>query len=400
MRLTKILILMLLFASSAWAESATVWIGMDHPNNGEREGIYRSTLDLDSGALERPVLAAEIYGPEFLTLHPRGNVLYAACQVDMGVGAVAAYRISDDGRSLNLLNIEPTGAGQACHVAVDRSGHCLFSAQYGDGTISAYKLSADGRISPGKTRRHSGSGPNRLRQEGPHPHWVGTDPKNHFLFVPDLGSDQVLIYRFDPSTFELTAHGAGRSPAGSGPRHLVFHPNGRFVYVVNELKVTVTGFRYDAAAGTLNEIQTADMLREKPKVQSTAAEICIHPSGRFVYASTRGDDSIMSFRIDSETGRLSIIEREPIRGSHPRNINLDPTGKWLLAAGRDSNTISVFRIDQDSGRLIYSGHTVNSPAPICIEMQLAKQSRPGGRGCRRAAFSSTHAAQQELRPPN
>jgi 6-phosphogluconolactonase len=305
-------------------------------------------------------------------LHPNGKVLYAACKLDKGTAAVAAYKIANGSQSLTLLNDVSTGGGQACHVAVDRIGHCLFSAQYGDGTISAYKLSADGQIAAGVTIRHSGSGPNRERQEGPHPHWVGTDPKDHFLFVPDLGVDQIVIYKLDPSTCRLTRHAAGHSPPGSGPRHIVFHPNGRFAYVANELKISVTAFRYDAAAGGLDEIQTVNMLSEKPKLQSSAAEICMHPSGRFVYTSTRGDDSISAFRVDSETGRLSFIEREHIRGSHPRNFNLDPTGKWLLAAGRDSNTVSTFRIDQESGRLVYSGHIVNSPAPICIEMQPQK----------------------------
>src|SRR4029077_2617283 len=165
----------------------------------------------------------------------------------------------------------------------------------------------------------------------------------------------------------------GHCPPGSGPRHLVFHPNGRFAYVVNEMKITVTAFRYDSTAGTLEEIQTIESLPEKlRKLPSTAAEIYIHPSGRFLYASTRDDDSITLFQVDPETGRLTFIEKEPIRGSHPRSFNLDPTGKWLLAAGRDSNTISVFRIDPKTGRRVFNDQIVNSPSPICIEMQTVR----------------------------
>jgi 6-phosphogluconolactonase len=269
------------------------------------------------------------------------------------------------------LNAVPTGGGQSCHVAVDRSGHCLFSAQYGGGNISALPLASDGKILPHSTLiRHTGSGPNRERQEGPHPHFVGTDPENHFLFVPDLGSDQVIIYKLDPEKCSLKPHGAGHCPPGSGPRHLVFHPNGRFAYVVNEMKITVTAFRYDPTAGTLEEIQTIESLPQKDKkLPSTAAEVYIHPSGRFLYASTRNDDTITTFAVDPETGKLTFVEREPIRGSHPRSFNLDPSGKWLLAAGRDSNTISVFRIDQNTGRLIFNDQVVNSPSPICIVMQ-------------------------------
>jgi 6-phosphogluconolactonase len=373
MRFYRIAVSVWLLSSTVYAEQAAVWIGMSEPQHREREGIYQATLDLKSGALQQPVLAAEIGMPEFLTLHQNGKLLYAACRLKNGEGGVAAYKIADDARTLQLLNTEPTGGGQACHVAVDKKGRCLFSAQYGGGSVTAYPLAPDGRILPRSSFiHHTGTGPNHLRQEGPHPHWVGTDPANRFLFVPDLGSDRVVIYELDPTTCILKPHGAGRCPPGSGPRHLVFHPNGRFAYVVNEMKITVTAFRYDGAAGTLEEIQTIDSLPEKlRKLPSTAAEIYIHPSGRFLYASTRDDDSITLFQVDPQTGRLTFVEKEPIRGSHPRSFNLDPTGKWLLAAGRDSNTVSVFRIDQGTGRLIYNEKIVNSPSPICIDIQAA-----------------------------
>jgi 6-phosphogluconolactonase len=218
--------------------------------------------------------------------------------------------------------------------------------------------------------RHTGRGPNRERQEGPHPHFVGTDPENHYLFVPDLGADQVVIYKLDPEKCSLTPHGAGHTPPGSGPRHFVFHPDGRFAYVVNELAITVTAFRYDPAAGTLAEIQTIASLPEKDKkLPSSAAELYIHPSGKFLYASTRNDDTITTFAADPKTGKLTFVEREPIRGSHPRAFNLDPGGKWLLACGRDSNTISVFRIDQNTGRLTFNDQVVRSPSPISIDLQ-------------------------------
>ena len=210
-----------------------------------------------------------------------------------------------------------------------------------------------------------GNGPNRERQEGPHPHWVGTDPANRFLFVPDLGSDQVMVYGIDKARAPLKAHGSGHCSPGSGPRHFVFHPNGRFAYVINELTITVTAFSYDSAAGTLDEIQTIDSLPEKVhKVFSSGSEICIHPSGHFLYAANRGDDSITVFGVNPETGRLTYVEREPIRGSHPHCFNLDPSGKWLLATRHDWNTISVFRINAQLGRLVYNEQIVNSPAPL------------------------------------
>jgi 6-phosphogluconolactonase len=342
--------------------------------NGEREGIYRSTLDVEKGTLTRPTLAAEIRMPEFLALDPSGKRLYAACLLQNGEGGVAAYEISDDSRTLRLLNTMPTGSGQSCHVAVDRTGKCLLSAQYGGGNVAALPLAPDGKIRPHASLiQHTGSGPNRVRQEGPHPHFVGTDPANRFVFVPDLGSDKVVIYELNPDTAKLKPHGAGHCPPGSGPRHFVVHPNGKFAYVVNEMKITVTAFRFDPQAGTLEEIQTIDALPEKDrKLPSTAAELYIHPSGRFLYASIRNDDTIAVFRVDPDNGHLTFVEREPIRGSHPRSFNIDPSGKWLLAAGRDSNTISSFRIDPDTGRLVYTNQNVSTPTPICVEIQAAR----------------------------
>jgi len=371
MRIITSVISTILLVSAAQAEQTAVWIGMSAPTHGEREGIYVAMLDTKTGALTRPKVVAEVGMPEFLALHPNGKRLYAACRLPNGEGGVAAFKIADDTRSLRPLNAVATGGGQSCHVAVDRSGNCLFSAQYGGGNISSLPLAPDGTLlSKPTVIHHTGSGPNQQRQEGPHPHFVGTDPGNHFLFVPDLGSDQVIIYDLDHEKCGLKPHGAGRCPPGSGPRHFVFHPNGRFAYVVNEMKITVTAFRFDPAAGTLKEIQTIESLPEKDKkIESTAAEIYIHPNGRFLYASTRNDDTITTFEVDPESGRLTFVEREPIRGSHPRSFNLDPSGKWLLAAGRDSNTISVFRIDEKTGRLIFNNQVVNSPSPICIVMQ-------------------------------
>jgi 6-phosphogluconolactonase len=374
MRILNLIVSALLVTSTAQAEQSAVWIGMSEPQHGEAEGIYRATLDTSTGHLTNPMLAAKIGTPEFLAIHPNGKRLYAACRLPNGDGGVAAFEISDDRSSLRFLNSMPTGGGQACHVAVDRSGHCLFSAQYGGGNISAFPLAADGKIEPHSVLiRHTGTGPNHERQEGPHPHFVGTDSGNHYLFVPDLGSDQVIIYELDPEHCSLKPRGAGHTPPGSGPRHLVFHPNGKFAYVVNELAITVTAFRYDPAAGMLTEIQTIESLPEKDKkLPSTAAEIYIHPSGKFLYASTRNDDTITTFAVDRETGKLTFLEREPIRGSHPRSFNLDPNGKWLLACGRDSNTVSVFHIDQKTGRLVFNDQVVNTPSPISIEIQPAR----------------------------
>lgn len=353
------------------AADTTVWIGMGDSHRDVKQGIYRSTLNNQTGALSPPVIAAKINAPEFLTIHPNGSRLYAACKLADGPFGVAAFEIEEHGKTLKLLNTQPNKDGRACHLATDRSGKCLFTAQYGSGTVAAFPLDADGTIKPcSDLAQHAGSGPNKTRQEGPHAHWVGSDPSNRFLCVPDLGLDRVMIYKMNLGEGKLIASGHGSCPPGSGPRHMVFHPNGRFAYVVNELTISVTAFGFNAEEGTLTPIETVSSLPEDLQDRpSTAAEICIHPSGKFLYTSTRGHDSVSAFRVDTETGRLTLIEREPIRGAHPRNVNLDPGGMWLLAAGRDSNTIAVFGIDRNTGGLAFTGNVVNSPAPICIEFQ-------------------------------
>ena len=191
--------------------------------------------------------------------------------------------------------------------------------------------------------------------------------------MPDLGTDKVVIYKMELDSAELSPHGHGSCPAGSGPRHLVFHPNGKFAYVINELSNSVTAFEYDAKAGALNPIQTIESLPEKlQEVPCSGAEIYFHPTGQFVYASNRGHDSISAFRVDPNSGRLTFVEREAVRGVHPRNFNLDPSGNWLLAAGLYSNTIAVFRIDAKTGGLVYNEKIVNSPTPMCVEIQSLK----------------------------
>lgn len=363
---------LLAIGGSTFAGTATVWIGTTTPRGGESKGIYRATMDLDTGVLSKPVLAAEIGSPGFLTLHPNGTRLYSVCQLPDGQGGgVAVFKISEDGESLRLLNTQPIGDGGSCHLTVDKTGLCLFTAQYSGGSVAVFPLDGEGRILPrSQLVEHEGSGPDEVRQKAPHPHWAGVDPANRFLFVPDLGIDQVVIYRIDFETGQLERHGAGRCPPGAGPRHFKFHPNGKMAYVVNELDLSVTVFRYDADAGSLEPVQTISTLPEELReIRSSGSEIRVHPSGKYVYAANRGHDTIAAFRIDPASGKLTFIEREPIRGSWPRNFNLDPTGQWLLAAGRNSNTISVFRVDPDTGGLIYTGNTVNCPTPICVEFQ-------------------------------
>jgi 6-phosphogluconolactonase len=355
-------------SSDLVADEAWVWIGTQ---GGESRGVYRATLNLDSGDLSQPKLAAELPSPGFVAVHPNGQRLYSLFRLPNREGGVAVFEIDSQEGTLRPLNRQPIGDGGASHLAVDHSGRCLFTAQYGAGSVAVFPLDEEGRIqSRSCLVKHEGSGPNPERQQQPHPHWVGVDGGNRFLFVPDLGTDQIVIYRLDLEAGRIERHGHGRAPAGGGPRHMKFHPQANFAFVVNELQMSVTSFAYDPDAGTLEALQTISTLPEElQEVPNKASEIRIHPSGQFVYAANRGHDSIAVFRVDSNSGKLTFVEREAIRGSWPRNFNLDPTGKWLLAAGRNSNTVSVFRVDSQTGGLTFTGRTVNCPTPICVEFQ-------------------------------
>jgi 6-phosphogluconolactonase len=363
-------------AGSCWADELDVWIGTTTPSGGPSKGIYHANFNAENGRLTQPRLAAEIANPGFLAMHPGGEVLYATGTID-GEPSVVAFRIAgQSGRtSLSMINSQPIGDGGAAHLATDRTGKVLLSAQYGGGSTALFPLATDGSVSPrSKLLKHEGgSGVVPRRQDKPHAHWVGTSPDNKFVFVPDLGMDKVVIYRLDADRADLSPHGFGQVPPGGGPRHMKFHPSTKFIYVLNELALSVTAFAYDAERGSMSALQTIPTVSEREKAKEvfvSASEIRVHPSGKYVYAANRGHDTITALRIDQQSGKLTPIETEPIRGSWPRNFNIDPTGKWLLAAGRDSNTMAVFDIDAETGELTYTRHMVMVPTPICIEFGL------------------------------
>lgn len=355
-------------STTCTAEEVDIWIGTTTPRNGLSKGIYHARFDSENGKLTQPELAAEISNPGFLALHPKVDVLYATGTID-GEPSLVAYRI--EGQELSLLSSQPIGDGGAAHLSTDRTGNVLMSAQYGGGSTAIYPLKEDGSIGPqSKLVKHEGgSGVVDRRQDKPHAHWVGTSPDNRFAFVPDLGMDKVVIYRLNVENADLTPHGFGQNPPGGGPRHMKFHTSGKFIYVLNELELSVTVFAYDADKGTMTPLQTIPTVSDEAKAKETfvsASEIRVHPSGRFVYSANRGHDTITAFRVDQATGKLTLIEIEPVRGGWPRNFNVDPTGQWLLAAGRDSNSIAVFEIDAETGELTYTRTMVMVPTPICV----------------------------------
>ncbi|MDX1930021.1 MAG: lactonase family protein [Pirellulaceae bacterium] len=352
------------------AEVLDVWLGTGRSSLSK--GIYHCRFNTEDGKLTEPTLAAEMEGPGFLAKHPTLAVLYAVGGLK-NEQVVAAFGIDDTSStpSLKFLNAVPIGDGGAAHVSVDKTGKTLFTAQYGGGSIAAFSLNADGSLKE-RTQLIDHEGGTKVvagRQDASHAHWTGVSPDNQFVFVPDLGLDQVVIYKLDAATGKITSHGKGSVPPGSGPRHMKFHPNGKWIYVLNELALTVTHFDYDPAAGKMSarqNIETVDpdlLFREKAK---STSEICIHPNGKFVYAANRGHDTISVFRVNPATGELTLVQVENVRGATPRNFNLSPDGKWLLAAGQLSNTLGVFSIDQSNGLITFHQTSVFAPTPICV----------------------------------
>ena len=349
--------------SPASAADVPFYIGTYTKPEGSK-GIYLQRLNLETGAMTPPELAAEVQNPTFLAFHPNGTHLYAA--VETGSGAVAGFSLNAEGK-LEKLNEQPSKGGGACHIAVDGKGRYALVANYGGGSVAALPIGKDGHlVAATGFAQHTGSSANPQRQKEPHAHSIYSDAEGKFVYACDLGTDQVLVYRLDQGQGTLTPHepAFAKLAPGSGPRHLALHERG-FAYVINELLNTVTTFQHDAAAGTLKEIQTIPTLPEGFTGQNSTAEIFIHPNGKFVYGSNRGHDSIVVYSI-GENGHLTLVDHTSTQGKHPRNFAIDPSGKFLLVANQNTDNIVSFRIDSATGKLTPTGHTAQLGAPVCI----------------------------------
>jgi len=341
------------------------------------KGIYVYEMDLKTGALT-PVgtnaLAAESVNPSFLAIHPDGRHLFAVNEIGSfkgeKSGAVSAFAINPDSGRLALLNQRSSKGAGPCHLVVDATGGNVLVANYGGGSVACLPVDGQGGLREASSfAQHEGSSVNPRRQQGPHAHSINLSPDNRFAVVADLGLDQVLVYRFDAESGELTPNDPpfARVAPGAGPRHFTFHPSGKFAYVINELHCTVTAFTWDAEKGVLQERQTISTLDTPLQPGFSTAEVQAHPSGRFLYGSNRGHDSIVVFAIDPDSGRLRRVQVQPSGGTTPRNFGIDPTGSYLLAAHQNSDNVVVFRIDPDSGRLSATGIEIEVPAPVCVK---------------------------------
>lgn len=353
-------------------ENAAYRIYLGTYTRGESRGIYACEMDMAQGTLSSPKLVAEVRNPSFLAFHPDLPRIYAVSELwqtdGPDRGAVTAFAIDDASGELRELNQEAVGGAGPCHLAVSPSGRFLVTANYGSGSTSVLPLDEEGRLRPRScVVQHEGSGPNEARQKGPHAHQTLFAPGGELLLVPDLGIDQVLLYRLDETAGRLFASTppAVAVPPGSGPRHCAYHPSGKFLYVVNELASTVSVFECSDDV-PLRLTQTISTLPPGFDGQNTTAEIEVHPSGRFVYASNRGHDSIAAFAVDSATGKLREIGQFPSAGRVPRNFAIAPGGRFLLAANQDTDNVVVFAIDQDSGKLQPTEASVQVGAPVCV----------------------------------
>lgn len=360
------------------SKETLVYVGT-YTNNKKSQGIYVFRLEtvnpeVSQNILLEPLgLAAESANPSFLEVDAKRRLVFAVNEVDTfegkPAGAVSSFAIDPQTGKLKLLSQKSALGTGPCHIVLDREGRHVLVANYGSGSVAVLRVEPDGRL--GETTsfiQHTGSSVNPQRQQGPHAHCVTLDPAGKFAFVCDLGLDKVMAYRFDTKTGKLTpaAPAFATLQPGSGPRHMVFRPDGKFAYVINELTSTVTAFAYDSSSGRLTELQTTTTLPPYFEGKNSGAEIGVHPSGKWLYASNRGNESVILYTINQEKGTLTFTEEQNTGGKTPRHFGIQPNGKHLAIGNQNSDTVLVCRIDEGSGRLKPSGVFAEVPAPVCM----------------------------------
>ncbi len=336
-------------ADAGVARTAHLFVGSGDGN------IYRWSLNLGTAAVGPRAATAGGSNPSFLAFHPAGGFVYAVNEASPS-GRVAAFRFDPASGALTLLNrVSSAGAGPA-HLSVDPAGRFVLVANYGDGAIAVLPIEADGRLGAAVDTRRAGD----------NAHQILTDPASRFAFVPCLGSDYIAPYRFDPATGQLSEGAVLASAPGAGPRHLAFHPSARFAYAINESDRTVTAYSYDASRGALAVLGSVSTLPAGFSGQNSCAEIAVHPSGRWVYGSNRGHDSIARFAVDEATGRLSAVDHTPTGGQTPRSFAVSADGALLIVANQESDALTVFRVDAASGTLSTLGGPIAVPRPAFV----------------------------------
>jgi 6-phosphogluconolactonase len=353
------------FTGISMAKTSVLYVGTQDP---EKMGIAVAEFDPDTGSLSAPKLIQETRDPAHFTLSADGKRLYL-CNTGTP-GGVSAFAVEDrKSGALRFLNYKESRGRGPSYISVDGTGRYVLDANYGGGYVEVFALKVDGSLGEQTAFvQHEGSSVHPQRQNKPYAHWFRTDPANRFGLVADLGTDQIVVYRFDPETGRLTPNDppAAKVNGGSGPRHLAFHPNGRWLYAVQELSNEVIAFNWDGKNGALTQFQAVKTLREGFTDASTAAEIAVRKDGRFLYVSNRGEDSIVVYAIDGKTGELTAKQRTPSRGRVPRFFSFDPSGKWLVVANQEGGNLSVFSVDGKTGELAPKGEPVPLVKPMGV----------------------------------
>ncbi len=343
------------------------WIYIASPANPAV--IYRCSLDLESGKFGKLEVAADDVHTGFMAMHPTLPILYAGTSEKVAKGSpngfVRAYHLDRKSGSLKRFCIAPTEDNGVTHIEVSPVGNVVLTCHYGGQGTSAIPLNGKGKLMQKVSRiRHEGAGATK-RQTRPHPHGVAIHQDGRYVCVADLGNDHVEVFGISPKG-ELSKCSRWHAAPGAGPRHVSFHPNGKWLYCINELDNTLVLLDFDARCGQLEEIQTINTLPDSFKETSYTAEIAIHPNGKFLYGSNRGHNSTVVCEIDQNNGKLSVVEYEPTQGDHPRFVGIDPTGSIYLAANMNSNSVVSFYVDQKTGALEPTGHILKVARPMCI----------------------------------
>ena len=356
----------------AWTnQSRALYVGT-YTASGKSDGIYLYRMDTGTGALTR-VNSFKSINPSFLTIDRSKRYLYAVNEVDQYAGkaggGVSAFEIDPATGNLRLLNEQATQGADPCYLTIDRRGKTLLVANYTGGSVTTLPVRSDGTLGMAKeVKQHEGSSI-KEQQKGPHAHCIILDSAERYALAADLGIDKVMIYRFDPTTGKLIAgkQSSADLQQGAGPRHLTLHPNGKYLYVINELDSTMTVFKYNGKNGTLEQVETVSTLPGDFSGVSYCADVHVSPSGKFLYGSNRGHNSIVVFEIDGGTGKLKQLEHVSTEGNWPRNFVIDPAGRFLLVANQRSDNVVTFAIDPQTGRLKPTGQVTEIPVPVCLK---------------------------------
>jgi 6-phosphogluconolactonase len=351
-------------ASSAWAADVFVYFGSH--GKGPHSGFSLAHFDTDTGRLTSPEFLLETVAPAYFIISPDKKHLYT-CNSAPG-SSVSAYAIDPATAKLTFINQKPSDGGDPSYVSLDATGHFLMIANFEGGSIAVFALHPDGSIGERTAYvQHAGTNVITGKPIHAHAHSIRVDPSNRYVLAADLGLDKLFVYQLDPKTGALQPNDppSASVPTGSGPRHTAFHPNGRFVYLINQMGNTIIRFGWDAKTGRLTQYESVSTLPEGFKGKDDASEILVHPSGKFIYATNRGNNSVVVFSVDADSGRLTLLQHISTQGRTPRNCEFDPTGRWLLVSNQDSSNAVVFSIDAKTGRLTQVGEPVKVLTPFC-----------------------------------